>query len=106
LTELEIVTDFAALLLSRLVSLHWYLIVIVNPGLLLQMAETIEQAKVSVAPMKSDSGFLPQNVDNSNCGDVSSPGSDANTPPSGDDMDIDVESSQSPKSGRGTAEEK
>ncbi|KAG0287942.1 hypothetical protein BGZ96_008201 [Linnemannia gamsii] len=87
-------------------NLHWYLIVIVNPGLLLQMAETIEQSKVTVAPMKSDSGLLPQSADSSGCDDVPSPGSDAKTPPSGDDVDVDVESSQSPKSGRGAAEEK
>ncbi|KAG9070697.1 hypothetical protein KI688_008236 [Linnemannia hyalina] len=87
-------------------NLHWYLVVIVNPGLLLQMAETIEQLKVSVAPMKADSGILLQSADNSGCGNVSSPGSDAKTPPSGDDMDVDVETSPSPKAGRTTAEEK
>lgn len=70
------------------------------------MAETIEQLKVTVAPMKGDSGILPQSVDNSGCGNVSSPGSDAKTPPSGDDMDVDAETSPSPKAGRATAEEK
>lgn len=87
-------------------NLHWYLVVIVNPGLLLQMAETIEQLKVSVAPMKADSGLLPQSADSSGCGNVSSPGSNANTPPSGDDMDVDAESGLSPKAGRAIAEEK
>jgi hypothetical protein len=86
--------------------LHWYLVVIVNPGLLLQMAETIEQSKISVAPMKPDAGLLPQSADNNSCGIVSSPGSDPKTPPSGEDMDIDLETSPSPKSGRVSADEK
>ncbi|KAF9094022.1 hypothetical protein BGX29_009699 [Mortierella sp. GBA35] len=87
-------------------NLHWYLVVIVNPGLLLQMAESIENSKVTVAPMKSDAGLQPQSADNSGCGNVSSPGSDAKTPPSGEDMDIDVETSQLPKSGRAITDEK
>ncbi|KAG0377638.1 hypothetical protein BGX24_005741 [Mortierella sp. AD032] len=87
-------------------NLHWYLVVIVNPGLLLQMAETIEQTKVTVAPMKSDAGLLPESVDNSDYGNVSSPGSEPKTPPSGGDMDVDVETSPSPKSGRASSEDK
>ncbi|KAF9907814.1 hypothetical protein EC991_010506 [Linnemannia zychae] len=87
-------------------NLHWYLVVIVNPGLLLQMAETIEQSKVSVAPIKPDAGLPPQSADNSGCGNVSSPGSEPKTPPSGEDMDVDAETSPSPKSGRAGADEK
>ncbi|KAF9128267.1 hypothetical protein BGW39_005211 [Mortierella sp. 14UC] len=88
-------------------NLHWYLVLIVNPGLLLQMAEAIEQSKVSVAPMKPDGGLLPQSADNNGCGNVSSPGSDPKTPPSGEDMDVDVETtSPSPKFGRAGADER
>ncbi|KAF9927146.1 hypothetical protein FBU30_003461 [Linnemannia zychae] len=87
-------------------NLHWYLVVIVNPSLLLQMAESIEQSKVSVAPMKDDIALLPQSADKNGYGSASSPSSENRTPLSGDEMDIDVETSPSPKSGRSTVDDK